>query len=357
MTGHVLISPLGFSPGAVSGVYFALEQKDIKINQVITVGMAHQGVRDAAATLDALLRRVGGVAYKACYIDAEELRGAVQDASGPFAARVGLYIDRARRAGQTVHVAVTGGRSGMGALAALAAQIYRAHHLYHLWVDEEIERGGADPTRVRPDPENPYVNPTIKGKDAWNLVPLPFVDLSSWIEDAEKYRQSGQVPEGWTADRLVGEGQPMFEALSHYVPAGLTIAMAQELLGLIAEWRENVEWIAEDDPTTAMSIGKIDRAAQEAIWHRALSILYTAGALDDESRESLRRLMGESIAGDYAQRSVDKAREKDDLGFFKWLAANKDVLTMLATLIALGPSVGTFVLQSIELWMKAVGII
>jgi len=350
MSEQVLISPLGFSPGAVSGVYFALDKEGVKIDQVITVGTAHQGVRDAAAILDTLFRRVGGVAYKACYIDAEELRGAVRDASGPFAARTGLYISRARRSGQRVHVAVTGGRSGMGALAALAAQIYRADHLYHLWVDEEIERGGSDPTRVRPDPENPFVNPTVKGRDAWSLVPLPFVDLSDWITDAKKYRQSGQVPEGWTADRLVGEGPAMFEALSHYVPAGLTIAMARELLELTAEWRENVEWIAEDDPTKVASVGKIDRAAQEAIWQRALSILYTAGALDDESRESLRRLMGESIAGDYARRKLEGLAKKDDLGIFQWLTTQKGA-------IVVGVTVGTFVLKIVELWLKTQGLI
>jgi len=351
VTEQVLISPLGFSPGAVSGVYFALkEERDVKIDQIITVGTAHQGVRDAAAILDTLFRRVGDVAYKACYVDAEELRGDVRDASGPFAARMGLYISRARQAGQTVHVAVTGGRSGMGALAALAAQIYRADHLYHLWVDEEIERGGSDPRRVRPDPQNPYVNPTVEGRDAWSLVPLPFVDLSDWIKDAEKYRKSGQVPEGWTADRLVGEGPAMFETLSHYVPAGLTIDMARRLLELTARWRENVEWIAEDDPTKAIPVGKIDRAAQENIWHSALSILYTAGALDDESRESLRRLMSESIAGDYAWRRLEAVAEKDDLGILERLAAHKD------TIVA-GVTVGTFVLKLVELWLKMQGMV
>lgn len=315
MTGNVLVSPLGFSAGAVSGVHFALEEEGTHVDRVITIGTAHQRVRDAAAILDALFRRVGDVAYKACYIDAEELRGRAQDASGPFAARVGLYIDRARRAGQIVHVAVTGGRSGMGALAALAAQIYRAHHVYHLWVDEEIERGGTDPTRVRPDPNNEYVNPTVK-KGAWSLVSLPFLDLSDLIEDAEKFYKSRQVPTGWTANRLVGEGAAMFEALSQYVPAGLTIAGAEELLRLARDWRECAEWIREDD-FTRVTPAKVDKAAQQAVWHRILSILYTAGALDDESRESLRRLMRESIAGSYARRKLEAAADRDDHGILQ----------------------------------------
>lgn len=349
MTEHVLVSPLGFSPGAVSGVYFALKKEGINVGRVITVGTAHQRVRDAAGTLDRLFRRVGEVDYKACYIDAEELRGRAQDASGPFAARVGLYINRARKDSQMVHVAVTGGRSGMGALAALAAQIYRAHHLYHLWVDEEIERGGTDPKRLRPDPANKYVNPTVE-EGAWSLVPLPFVDLSGLIEDAHKYRRSGQVPEGWTASRLVGQGPAMFEALFHYVPAGLTMASAQELIELIAEWRENVEWISEDAPTKAVPVGKINKAKQEAIWHRALSILYTAGALNDDSRESLLRLMGRSISDGYAQRKLEEATKKDDVGILEKLVAHKDKITLTVT-------VSTFVLSVAKLWLEVQGII
>jgi len=350
MTEHVLISPLGFSPGAVSGVYFALEQKNIKANQIITVGTAHQGVRNAAAILNTLFRKVNDVAYKACYIDAEELCDRVGGTSGSFAARMGLYIDRAQRSGQTVHVAVTGGRSGMGALAALAAQIYRAHHLYHLWVDEEIERWGADPMRVRPDPDNCYVNPTIKGKNAWSLVSLPFLDLSDLIKDAEKYRRSGQVSANWTAERLVGEGPAMFKALSYYVPAGLTIARAEELLELVAEWRDGIEWITQDDPTKKMPIGKIDLAGQKAIWDRVLSILYTAGALDDKSRESLRRLMNESISNDYAQRKLKDVAQQDEVGILQQLTAHKEIIITTVT-------VSTFILAVVELWLKAQGII
>ncbi|MEJ5312389.1 MAG: CRISPR-associated ring nuclease [Anaerolineae bacterium] len=350
MSGHVLISPLGFSPGAVSGVYFALEKKEVKVDEIITVGTAHQGVRDAAAILADLFRRVEGVTYKPRYIDAEELRGDERDASGPFAARMGLYVQRAREAKKTVHVAVTGGRSGMGALAALAAQVYRADHLYHLWVSEEIERGGSDPARVRPsEPENRYLNPTVV-EGAWSLVSLPFLDLSDLIQDAEKYRKSGQVPQGWTAGRLVGEGPAMLTALSRYVPAGLTIAMAQEVLQLTAEWRENVEWIAKDDPTRVVRVGKIDRARQEAIWHRLLSILYTAGALDDESRESLRRLMGESIADDYARSKLEAAAKKDEVGILRSLEKHKDAITAICT-------VGTLVFQIVELALKAAQVI
>ena len=345
MSEHILISPVGFSPGAVSGVYFALT-KDIQVNQVITVGTRHDDVRKATGTLKALFRKADGLAYKDCYIYEKELN---QQASGPFAARMGLYISQARQAGKTVHVAVTGGRSGMGALAALAAQIYRADHLYHMWVREDIEKEGAKPNQS-PTLDNPYLNPIIAGEDAWALVTLPFADLSGWLEDAEKYRASGRFVENWTAGRLVDEGTAMLGVLASYVPAGLTIADAQELLELIAEWRENVEWIMEGDPTKSAFIGKIDRAEQEAIWHRALAILYTAGALDDNSLDSLRRLMRDSIADDYARRKLESAAEQDDLGVFRWLKEHKDEISVIV-------SVGTFAFKGIELWLKTKGVI
>ena len=349
MTEHVLISPLGFAAGAVSGVYFALEEQEIKVNQVITVGTAHSHVRNAAATLESLFRQVGGVDYKPCYIDAQDLRGHERDASGPFAARMGLYIDRARQAGRTVHVAVTGGRSGMGALAALAAQLYRADYLYHLWVDEEIEREGI--ARATPDPKNRYVNPTVEA-GLCELVSLPFADLSGLADEIRKYRVSDRLPGDWSAGRLVGETPAMLDALVHYVPAGLSLASARELLSLIEQWRDQVEWISEDAPDRVIKVPTVDKVQQEQIWRRALSILYTAGALDDDSREQLLGLMRDSIADNYAQRAIDKAGKKDDLGPFKWLAENKDAFTVLVALTGLGVNVGTFVLKVLELWMK-----
>lgn len=350
MPEHILVSPLGFAPGAVSGVYFALKKQGIPVGKVISVGTRHDAVRDAAGMLETLFRRVGDVIYKPCYIDATDLRGREQDASGPFAARMGLYIDRARNADQAVHVAVTGGRSGMGALAALAAQLYRADHLYHLWVDEEIERLGI--TEARSDPMNRYINPTVED-GLWELVSLPFTDLSHITEQARKHRSEGELPEDWSADRLVGQGPAMLEALAHYVPAGLSIASARELLSLISQWRDQVEWITEDTPGEAAETSPtIEEDAQNRIWRRALSILYTAGALDDTTRGDLRDLMRDSIADPYSKRVLENAKEADDLGPFVWLAENKDGISALTSLITATTTVGALVLELVALWLQ-----
>ena len=339
MSEHILISPVGFSPGAVSGVYFALTKQSIQVNQVITVGTRHDDVRKATGTLKALFRKVDGLAYKDCYIYEKELN---QKASGPFAARMGLYISQARQVGKTVHVAVTGGRSGMGALAALAAQIYRADRLYHMWVREDIEREGARPNQP-PTSDNPYLNPVIAGKDAWELVHLPFADLSGLLEDAEKYRASGRFTENWTAGRLVDQGPAMLNVLASYVPAGLTIQATQELLTLTAEWREKVEWVSPRDPTQKVIHGKIALAAQEAIWQRVLAILYSSGMADDESLKTFRDLWKDSVSDAYVQRKLAEAMEHDDTERLKqaWKENQKTILDLIKTSVA----VATLVLK------------
>jgi len=433
MTQHVLVSPLGFAPGAVSGVYFVLRKKHVEVDQVITVGTAHRYVRNAAATLETLFRRVGNVDYKQCYIDAIDLKGPERDASGPFAARLGLYVDRAHQAQQTVHVAVTGGRSGMGALAALAAQLYRADHLYHLWVNEEIEREGI--ARATPDPNNRYVNPTVED-GLCELVSLPFADLSGLVDEMRGHR-AGPPPEDWPADRLVGKAPATFDTLTHYVPAGLSRANARRLYGLINRWREQVPGAGLDETTlhrqylirlhqtldtrfdqeelrtlcfqldvdyeSLPAEGKANKArelvkyferrdaipqlvragrrlrpdvpwqqAPEAtvealttsstvpgqspveIWNDALSILYTAGVLDDDSRDSMRRLTEKSISDDFARRKLERAAKTDDLGPLAWWGVNQDAVLSLTNT---GVTVATFVLNLVELWTKVQGII
>jgi hypothetical protein len=418
MTEHVLISSLGFAAGAVSGVYFALKEQGVAVDKVITVGTRHDDVRDAAGKLERLFRRVGGVDYKPCYIDAVDLKGRERDASGPFAARMGLYIDQARNAEQTVHVAVTGGRSGMGALAALAAQLYRADHLYHLWVDEEIELHGIG--RAEPDPENKYVNPTIE-PGLCELVALPFANLSKLVEAVQS--SPTELPERWA--ELVAEKAPIaLDTLTGYVPPGLSLRSARELLGLGERWhvqgeasgerrsdvyyryeiglrrlrdemdqrhpwyldlltyeqrlRENIGKARLYGDTSALSAGRSEvirrlndlavsalsksfndlcdserRMSRERIWLRTISVLYSAGAVDDAGRRPLRESRDHDVASDYGKRALEKAAQGDDLGLFKWLTENEEALTALGRLA----SVGTFVLKGIELWLKTQGMI
>ena len=421
MTEHVLISPLGFAAGAVSGVYFALKEREVAAEKVITVGTRHEDVRNAADILARLFRRVGDVDYNPCYIDAIDLKGPERNASGPFAARMGLYIDQARNAGQTVHVAVTGGRSGMGALAALAAQLYRADHLYHLWVDEEIELHGI--ARAEPDIQNKYVNPTIE-PDLCELVALPFADLSKLVEEVR--RSPTELPEQW-AELMVEKAPIVLDTLTGYVPPGLSLRSARELLSLGEQWYLQGEFPQEkpadvyyryevglrrlrseidqshhrhielltyeqrieenisnarlfgDTPTRSaerseiihrlneLALSELNKSYndlcdseplrdREQIWRRTISILYSAGAMDDTGRRPLRQSMDREVASDYGKRSLEKAAQGDDLGLFKWLTQNEEALATLSKVVTTGASVGTFVLKGIELWLKSQGM-
>ena len=421
MTEHVLISPLGFAAGAVSGVYFALKEREVAAEKVITVGTRHEDVRNAADILARLFRRVGDVDYNPCYIDAIDLKGPERNASGPFAARMGLYIDQARNAGQTVHVAVTGGRSGMGALAALAAQLYRADHLYHLWVDEEIELHGI--ARAEPDIQNKYVNPTIE-PDLCELVALPFADLSKLVEEVR--RSPTELPEQW-AELMVEKAPIVLDTLTGYVPPGLSLRSARELLSLGEQWYLQGEFSQEkpadvyyryeiglrrlrseidqsyhrhielltyeqrieenisnarlfgDTPTQSaerseiihrlneLALSELNKSYndlcdseplrdREQIWRRTISILYSAGAMDDTGRRPLRQSMDREVASDYGKRSLEKAAQGDDLGLFKWLTQNEEALATLSKVVTTGASVGTFVLKGIELWLKSQGM-
>jgi len=204
---HVLISPLGRSPGAVSGVYFGLRKRDTPVGEVITVGTSDDDVQKAADYwLEPLFRSETDVAYRPRFITSEELQGGEQDV-GPFTALMGLHIQQAREAGHVVHVAVTGGRSGMGALGALAAQLYGADHLWHLWVERAIEEGGSvDRLHPPKDRTNVYLNPTAQGKErkAWELVALPFVDMTPLHGVIREYVRNGVVDPATLPQNVLG---------------------------------------------------------------------------------------------------------------------------------------------------------
>ena len=53
---NVLVSPLGKSPGAVSGVYFALKAEGIKIDTVFTIGTRDREVLEARGYLQKIFK-------------------------------------------------------------------------------------------------------------------------------------------------------------------------------------------------------------------------------------------------------------------------------------------------------------
>jgi hypothetical protein len=237
----VLVSPLGRSPGAVSGVYFALKaQWGIEVSQVVTVGTSHPDVKTAAR--DFLARLFGHIQvdYDPIHVPAMELRGGKKNIA-PYVAMVELALKNAQEAGHRVHVAVTGGRSGMGALAALATNFYGADHLWHLWVRREIEeKGTVDQLRGLRNParmiRTPTLNPT-EVEDGCEVVSLPFVDLRPLHEVLWDYRREDRVP------KLPSQLVRFFDSagiqrFTDIFPAGLTFGQADRILELMVQYVE-----------------------------------------------------------------------------------------------------------------------
>lgn len=186
----VLISPLGRSPGAVSSVYFALKAIGHSVSRVVTVGTSDVDVLTSTQDLTNLFELVG-VSYEPRNIRAAELRG-VDDSTHEFISRIGQAMEVARRERSLVHVAVTGGRSSMGALASLAASLYGADRLWHIWVRDDIARGSEIDKLPRPIRQDSiYLNPPLGASE---LVSLPFMDLRPFHPYIRDFYLTQQIP-------------------------------------------------------------------------------------------------------------------------------------------------------------------
>ncbi len=325
MCEHVLVSPLGFSPGAVSGLAFALIKAYYPISRVITLGTSHPDVRSAANYLKNLFDEEEDMEYEPCFISAKELRE-TDDSTNTFVSKMGLALESARPGENIVHVGVTGGRSGMGALAALATNLYGAEHLWHFWVAEEIERGGRlQDLRPPFTRDNRYLNPTVED-GLYELVELPFVDLRPLHDLIWEYHKNGTVPLDTPLTRLLRQGQ--FRRLQDVFPAGMTISSADELIALIQQYPD------------------LDRLEQRKADVRLGHILENAGMADEATTDRLLRLMEAGLPGERVL--ILAAEAEDRTGFWQWLQEHQD-------LIKAGSTVTGVMLKGLEIWLKTQG--
>lgn len=187
---RVLLASLGLSPGAVVGLYDALNQPNQPVTRVITFCPANREAREAVGLCrDEFERR--GVPYTNRFLDAEDISsdGDAKEFKGMFSQLLQDNLDR----GAEVLVGITGGRTIMGALMAIVVQTVAPERvsMYHLDVDYEIARDGqlpelwkyeSDPHRwaelLSPPPEKrrlvqvPYVRhskPTVEQLSDLNL--------------------------------------------------------------------------------------------------------------------------------------------------------------------------------------------
>lgn len=330
MPSNVLVSPLGRAPGAVSGVCFALRKRfEIKIGKVITVGTSHPDVLSAADNYLGKLFPHIGVEYDPIHVPAKDLKGGSREVR-PYVAMIGLALEQAQRMGGQVHVAVTGGRSGMGALAALATNLYGADHLWHLWVHQSIEEGGTvdklvgltDPAKMV---KSPFLNPTVEpGK--YDPVALPFLDLRPLHKVLWHYRRTGEVPdpESPLAALFARAG---IQSFTQVFPAGMTFKMADDVLKLKARW-----------------YAQATRREQAQIMTELGAILERAGVVNKSERQQMIDLVNGHAT---TPALIDLAsRAQDRLNFWKWLIEHKDAISALGT-------IGKVLFEALGLWFKA----
>lgn len=347
MLSDVLISPLGRSPGAVSGVYFALkaDYPEFAPEKIITVGTSDPGVLCVAHDYLKKLFDHCGVMYEPIHVPAHDLRGGSQEIM-PYVAMLGVALEQAHREGSRVHVAVTAGRSGMGALAALATNLYGADHLWHLWVARNIEEMGLVnklPELVDgPSMERaPALNPTVGGKEAYELVDLPFVDLRPLHEVLLRYLRTGEVPDPKSPLAALFNRMGI-ETLKQVFPAGITIADADEILKLKAHY-------AQATP-----------AEQGQIMVDLGRLLQRVGVVSQSEAADLIKLINGNAAPD-ALIALAKGVQKDRLGFWasllkwfeerlKWLGEHKDAADSTE-------KIGGLFFTGLELYLKFKGLI
>jgi CRISPR-associated Csx14 family protein len=183
---NILLSAIGRSPGAVTGLYYTLQEQTppVPIDTVILITTAMEPIRDSAKLV---LKTLGKDKVHLLRLRAQNRKVYTpdfdnQDAMLDFVMQVNAVLAHARRAKNRVFLGVSGGRSSMGALLTLSAYVYGAAGVYHLWVEKWFEDHG--------DIYDPEVTETLyPSKDQRRLIGLPLASFDQFWNEG----QLGQV--------------------------------------------------------------------------------------------------------------------------------------------------------------------
>jgi hypothetical protein len=190
----ILLSPLGRSPGAVSGLYHALDEDGVAIDRLMVLATSDQAVQESAEALYShFYDKPDGFLLVQEISAGNDTEMVGERAVYGFIHRVNAVLYNARIAGDEVHIGIAGGRKSMSALATLSAYVYGAAAVYHFWIHEEIERCGdiyalpndtkkrewvMHPSKFRPAEFNE------QGEHSHELVPIPLAPFHRlWDQD------------------------------------------------------------------------------------------------------------------------------------------------------------------------------
>ena len=166
----VLLASLGKAPGAVSGLYHALTERGIPIHKVVTISPKSPNVRRCVTLLQKEFGK-RNVEYQPIYIDAQDIR--YESDAFEFKSAFSTALQEHDRPENDVYLGIAGGRTSMGALMAIVAQMSAPHaYLYHLWVPDEIEEDGAI---TRLFALSPARQQEVLFPKEYELVKVPFV--------------------------------------------------------------------------------------------------------------------------------------------------------------------------------------
>jgi len=182
---RILLSPLGRSPGAVSGLYHALEESGVSVDRLIVLATSDPAVQRSADMLrEHFYDKPAGFLTIQKISAGDDPEMVDERAVYGFIHRVNAVLYNARHAGDEVHIGIAGGRKSMSALATLSAYVYGAAAVYHFWVHEEIERYGDIYNLPPPGKKREWVMHPSKyqpsefnqvGEHSCRLVSIPLV--------------------------------------------------------------------------------------------------------------------------------------------------------------------------------------
>ncbi len=142
-----LIATLGRSPGVVTGLYNTLiAETDYRPTTLHLLMTKHPDVMESALLIRQQLAQHRFPLDQASIIEHrfEELdfnRNKREVLA--FQKITTLLLDDCHDAGDEILVGITGGRTGMGAMLAVSAQLYSSvRNMYHIWVDAKLEYDG-----------------------------------------------------------------------------------------------------------------------------------------------------------------------------------------------------------------------
>ncbi len=213
---NILLSPLGLAPGTVTGAYYALLGQGYDIRSIITVSTSSDLTRLCEREIEAELERARralnvNVTYqeRLCIPNDE-----IQNATDVYRFRklILTALQENLDAGHQVYLSLTGGRKSMVAAAAMAAQLRKPNKIFHVYVDEEIEREGHISSLLKKGTEKRwlYLNPPA-GKIS--LVEIPFLSLDERGIDTSPWL--GRIFEYAVGSYLVTQLTPPYTQLDH----------------------------------------------------------------------------------------------------------------------------------------------